>query len=286
MEIFLHEFGHAFADLSDEYWAGTQYAEEKANMTQVTNLTRLKWKNWYGDAGVGLYPHEESPTWYRPHQGCKMRYLGTEYPFCAVCTQAFVEKTHSMVSPLLAHYPTSSDIVTENSQKFTLDLLMPVPNTLKVKWTLNNLAIGSNSSEMTINGTNLKTGTNVLNVTVEDTTALLRVDNHHTIHLSTVSWNIVKGSTGIDNPIVSSQKMNIRVFPNPVRDNLFVRVEQNQHENLKIEVVDLLGKTQVSRTFAPQDQYLLSLSHIQSGHYVLKIYLGNALIGTTMIIKN
>jgi len=59
-EIALHELGHSFADLADEYWAGAQYAGEAINMTQETNLDILKWRNWHGDNGIGLYSHAES----------------------------------------------------------------------------------------------------------------------------------------------------------------------------------------------------------------------------------
>ena len=93
-EIFLHEFGHSFAGLADEYWAGDQYAAEKINMTRETNLQRLRWKNWYGDFNIGLYSHSESPAWYRPHQNCKMRYLGRGY--CSVCMEGIIEKLNNI----------------------------------------------------------------------------------------------------------------------------------------------------------------------------------------------
>ena len=83
IELFLHEFGHSFSELSDEYWAGAQYAGENTNMTQDNNPSTVRWKDFLNTNGVGIYPHEESPSWYRPHQNCKMRYLGSD--FCDVC---------------------------------------------------------------------------------------------------------------------------------------------------------------------------------------------------------
>ncbi|MCK4993195.1 MAG: hypothetical protein KAS29_22005, partial [Bacteroidales bacterium] len=72
-EIALHELGHSFSNLADEYWAGAQFAREAINMTQETNLDILSWRNWYADNDIGLYSHTESPTWYRPHEYCLMR---------------------------------------------------------------------------------------------------------------------------------------------------------------------------------------------------------------------
>ncbi len=96
IELFLHEFGHSFADLADEYWAGEQYAAEKTNMTRDNNPETIRWKYFLYNNGIGIYPHEESPTWYRPHQSCKMRFLGS--PFCDVCSDKIENDIIAMVS--------------------------------------------------------------------------------------------------------------------------------------------------------------------------------------------
>lgn len=83
-EIMIHELGHSFVNLADEYWAGQQYAGEKPNMTQNSNPETIKWRSFLNKNGVGIYPYEESPTWHRPHQNCKMRFLGRA--FCDVCS--------------------------------------------------------------------------------------------------------------------------------------------------------------------------------------------------------
>lgn len=83
LQLMVHEIGHTFSGLADEYWAGDQYASEKANMTQNNNPETVRWKSFLNIASVGIFPHEESPAWYRPHQNCLMRFLGS--PFCEVC---------------------------------------------------------------------------------------------------------------------------------------------------------------------------------------------------------
>ena len=94
-EIVVHELGHSFAGLSDEYWAGIQYARENINMTQDTNPLTVRWKNFLGVDGVGIYKIDYSYDWYAPHQYCRMRYLG--YDFCAVCKNAHKEKIAAVI---------------------------------------------------------------------------------------------------------------------------------------------------------------------------------------------
>ncbi|GHB27400.1 M64 family metallopeptidase [Mongoliitalea lutea] len=99
LEIMIHELGHAFTFLSDEYWAGDQFARETANMTKDSNPATNRWRSFLNTEGVGIYPHEESPTWFRPHNNCKMRFLGPG--FCAVC----MDQIHNRISTLTAPAP-------------------------------------------------------------------------------------------------------------------------------------------------------------------------------------
>jgi hypothetical protein len=55
-EVMVHELGHSFGLLADEYWAGPQYASERANMTKETSTENVRWKNWIGEQGIGIYP--------------------------------------------------------------------------------------------------------------------------------------------------------------------------------------------------------------------------------------
>lgn len=96
-EIMIHELGHSFGNLADEYWAGPQYARERLNMTQDTNPETNRWRAFLGRNGIGIYPHAESPTWHRPHQNCKMRFLGRS--FCAVCTHHLERRLQALSTP-------------------------------------------------------------------------------------------------------------------------------------------------------------------------------------------
>jgi len=104
-EIMIHELGHSFGNLADEYWAGPQYARERHNMTQNTNPETIKWRDFLNRNGIGIYPHAESPTWHRPHQNCKMRFLGRN--FCAVCSHHLERRLEILSTPGTPTRPTA-----------------------------------------------------------------------------------------------------------------------------------------------------------------------------------
>jgi len=193
-QIAIHELGHSFAGLCDEYWAGDIYAGEGVNMTKETNPFLVRWKNWIGINGIGIYQHccgGNSSIWYKPDLNCIMQYNLPNYHFCSVCVQAIIEKIHSLVTPIESYEPLNNNTtVTTDSIEFKLNLICPQPNTLKSNWSMNGSLIKQNVDSVVINETSLPSCTYMLSVTIEDTSQLLRVDNHSTIHVSSVSWTI------------------------------------------------------------------------------------------------
>ncbi len=97
-KVIMHEFGHAFGGLWDEYWNGI-IPSEYPNMTQNNNFASVKWKQLINFKNIGVYPFAKSEwdgnpnqsinPWYRPHQNCIMRQ--TENPFCSVCSATLIK---------------------------------------------------------------------------------------------------------------------------------------------------------------------------------------------------
>ena len=154
-EIAIHELGHSLFNLLDEYYPGDGRLREDINSTQESDPSLIKWKNWLNNDGVGVYAYGtsgEAATWNRPHQNCKMRYLGRD--FCAVCKEGMVEKIHDLVSPVNSFSP-NSDAPVENPTfplDFELTLIKPNPNTLESVWTLNGTTIGNNVDMVSLSG--------------------------------------------------------------------------------------------------------------------------------------
>ncbi len=108
-KVFVHEFGHAFGGLADEYWTSDVAVEDfydldkepwEPNITTLVNFDS-KWKDMVPDTvpvptpsipkyqnvvgafeGGGYVAHGI----YRPMQNCLMRSLA--YPFCQVCQRS------------------------------------------------------------------------------------------------------------------------------------------------------------------------------------------------------
>jgi len=195
-EIAIHEIGHSFAGLNDEYYAGDFYAAENYNMTQETDPTMVRWEEWYGEQGVAIYQHccgGQSSTWYRPHQNCKMRSLGS--PFCAVCTQRMIDVIYSLISPIDAYTPSQNMIpFNGTSQSFSLDLILPQPNTLNVEWLLNGSLYASNVDNIILNSNDLNNGNNMLKAVVIDETSLSRTYLPGDGYEFSVTWTITNGN--------------------------------------------------------------------------------------------
>ena len=195
-EILVHEMGHSFAGLADEYYAGDIYSMEKPNMSQQNNPSFVKWKNWLGTGGVGIYPFccgGNSAQWYKPSQNCKMQFLGRE--FCPVCKEAIVERIHQLFgTPIQGLSPSNQTniIFCDSSQIFQLNLKKPSPNTLRVRWLLNGVRLGGNLESIGIGAGQLSGNVNQLVAEVTDTTLLSRADNHAQLHTYSVTWNLTR----------------------------------------------------------------------------------------------
>lgn len=287
-EIAIHELGHSLFNLKDEYEVNPIFYAEAINMTQENNPSAVKWKNWINDNGVGVYQYGSagvSATWFRPHQRCKMRYLGD--PFCSVCKEGMVEKIHSIVSPISAYFPSSNTISASTFPlNFELDLIKPNPNTLESEWTLNTNSFANNIDEISLLETDLNIGTNTLTVVVHDSTPLLRVDNHEITHISTVDWTINYSTLGIESIESTENNLSITLFPNPINSIVNVKIESELNSKLKVDIISFDGKKVKSINLSNSKLHQIDISNLSTGIYLTNFYSGNTLISSKKIIKN
>lgn len=283
-ETLRHEFGHAFADLADEYWyMGT----EAANMTQ--NINPVKWQSWMGTDGVGTYrysgnPSEEAYTWYRPHQSCLMRYLYCEY--CPVCREALIEKIHETSKSVISFTPENEQPVMMEGQSalFKLNLLKPNPNTLRTDWMLDGENVGHNVEELTLKPSDLPMGTHDLTVIVEDTTLLVHTIDHTSLHATSITWSIESnGETGISSTAYSQD---FTVGPVPFDSHIDFSSRNPIQGSVRMELLDLSGRTLATSQEASVTSTLkLNTTSIPSGIYILRIYRDKKLIYSNKISK-
>lgn len=204
-EIAIHEIGHSFANLADEYWAGDFYAAEKHNMTQNTNPATVRWANWYGLNNIGIYAHGSSGTaavWFRPHQQCKMRYLG--YPFCSVCIERFIDKVHLITNMADNYSPSSSSFVLSNYNpvNFSVAHIQTIPSTISINWYLNGSStpFASGVDNVSIPYANWIVGNNTVRAELIDNTTLSKLYLPAIGYIENINW-------AVNNPVALPVKL-------------------------------------------------------------------------------
>ena len=96
-EVFVHEFGHSFAGLGDEYYDSETSYEDfynikiepwEPNITTKVNFAE-KWEDMVGTNGVGLFEGGGymAKGIFRPREDCRMK-TNTAKDFCPVCQRA------------------------------------------------------------------------------------------------------------------------------------------------------------------------------------------------------
>lgn len=291
-ETMIHEMGHTLGGLADEYWPGPAFAAEKPNLTQPLVVTPLRWQSWVGTNGVGVYPFaaNEDPTWSRPHQNCKMRFLGV--PFCSVCIETLIERTHAGARSLESYTPVSTTLNNPTQAiPFSLALLAPTPNTLKVVWKRDGVVFGGNTAQVTVPLAQLTGGAHIIRAEVLDTTTLSHSVSHGTLHRYVVQWNVqsTPTSTRLE---ASSAEYKIETYPNPVTDVLNVSYTLSKATDVRLVVLDAAGRRiktlTKARQAAGQYDYQLRSEELglrASGVYTLLVEI-DGMVMSRQLLKN
>ncbi|MEI7670450.1 MAG: M64 family metallopeptidase, partial [Pseudomonadota bacterium] len=106
-QIAIHEYGHTFGLLADEYVSGSY--GERPNMTKETTLATIKWASMIpanqllptpsntncGTVGLYLLGQSNGVNWYIPSCWCMMKNLGS--PFCDVCSKVIEDSIKAKI---------------------------------------------------------------------------------------------------------------------------------------------------------------------------------------------
>lgn len=296
-EIAIHEIGHSLGGLSDEYWAGAEFARESPNMTKEANKQLVKWKNWVDDFDIGIYPHSGDASWFKPHENCKMQFLGA--PFCAVCNERFISVFHDLTTQIDDFNPeTQSGLNDPNN--FEITPLEPTPNTLKTWWLLNGDTLSKNSNTVSVATSRFTAGQNELKLTLVDTTLLSRKDQ---LAAQSITWSIDKNSnpvsvsgtltnftidradldpvvTSIDDPFI--QEIEFSAFPNPVTDQLTIKFTNTKTVNFNMKLIDLKGQvfntTKETKLPPGIQEFTLETKSLDKGVFLLQLNIGDRLV--------
>lgn len=205
-----HEYGHAFANLADEYEApypGYPACSDlstdspcEANVTDISERAQIKWLPWILDSTplptpddvsfdglVGLFEGARylETGMYRPGYRCLMRALGT--PYCAVPSQEIVLTIYrggwgipvegiSLIEPG-STLPESTALTLDYpaTQEFSAQILSPLGGPpVAISWLVDGVVVsGATSSSFTYIPAAGSLGLHEIKLRVEDMTALV-----------------------------------------------------------------------------------------------------------------
>lgn len=165
IELALHETGHSFGLLADEYGGPPPPAcdasvePSEANATKASARGGIKWNAWIDPltpvptsgptTGVpGLYASAKycDAGLHRPTWNSKMRSLGQ--PFEQINTEQLVRRIYNVVSSIDATTPVTTNltVLKGTSQAFTVTVLLPATHALTIAWRVDGQAVGASAS--------------------------------------------------------------------------------------------------------------------------------------------
>lgn len=216
VELVLHEVGHSFGLLADEYDSSPPTCNNtveppEANVTRQTERAAIKWHIWIDAATPiptpgttetpGLYQGAKYCTsgLYRPTFDSKMRSLGR--PFSAINTDAHVKRIYNVVTPLDSALPQSSTLTLLQGTPQPASVTVPLPFThsLTVTWSVDGLVTATGPSFTLDTGT-LSLGNHVMSVLIADGTPMVRNDPSQVLR-TTRTWTVVVTAPFSDHPL-------------------------------------------------------------------------------------
>jgi hypothetical protein len=216
-QIAIHEFGHTFARLADEYEdsipgdPGCSGDCWEPNVTTQTERNLVKWNPWIDAStpvptpevaaylnAIGVFEgaRYHSVGIYRPKQNCEMRSLGMS--FCSVCAEAMIWAIYNLVEPIDGVSPVSP-IDLSFAENVQLAITHPVrsPDTFLAEWSVDGQVKSSGVDSYTLQGLSLSVGPHEVKVRLSDETTLVRNDPLALL-LDEFSWTVNVSSGGDD----------------------------------------------------------------------------------------
>lgn len=203
-QIAIHEVGHSFAGLADEYDYGGVSGYEAPNATAETIRPLIKWNTWIEastpvptpeitayNSVIGLFEGAVyNPTgWYRPKLQCMMNTLGPA--FCEVCVEQTVLSCYNLIDAIAPDSPSvlSVSLPGNASLPFVVRRLQPLGQTVSLEWRVDGSPAGSNGDSLVFDANLFALGPHTLTAISRDTTPLVRMDMYNLLE-STVEWTV------------------------------------------------------------------------------------------------
>ena len=192
-ELFLHEHGHTFADLADEYttpYPGYPPGDGEPNVDFDATRGIIDWDPWIepatplptpvGSTAIGCFEGARYLTSgiYRPMGNCKM--LALNERFCPVCAESIVQSIYAVVSPLDDASPATDAVGYDPCDagatvSLAVTPLLPrTPSWMTATWEIDGVARPETSFALALPVAELRGATRTVSVTLRDATPLVR----------------------------------------------------------------------------------------------------------------
>ncbi len=139
--VTVHEFGHAYVGLLDEYANNPmkpRFAVRAPNAT--SDEDDVPWQHWLDKKTKGVGVYEGGATYkqgvWRPARSCAMNSAGNTN-FCPPCREAAILRIYAVVRPIDTFSPATSTemhIVEGDDRQITVTPMQPASHELTVSW--------------------------------------------------------------------------------------------------------------------------------------------------------
>jgi hypothetical protein len=191
-EVALHEIGHSFNGLADEYGGtGTYSGGEPSEVNVTKDSTGAKWSHWlgYDQPGIGVIGAYEGARYfdnglYRPSINSKMRSLGR--PFDAVSREKIILDIYDIVDPLDS-WRENSSLISEVDPMLFIDAIDS--SIISVEWYVDgNLIDGATGEAFSLTDFGFTSGLYTVMARAFDPTDWVRI--HREKLEQSVSWQV------------------------------------------------------------------------------------------------
>ena len=221
VELMLHELGHSFGLLADEYpgppppACNTTVEPPEPNVTMQTQRGRLKWTRWVDAATPvptldtvpgqpGLYDGAKycDTGVYRPTFDSKMRSLGAAWD--QINSEQLIKRIYNFTGPIDGVDPPGAAETVGTTEQRTFSVLTPAPLThpLQVAWSVDGQPAGT-GTQLVVDGAALAPGLHTVAVRVDDPTAMVRNDPAGLLH-ETFTWSVTVTGTPLPVPLAAA----------------------------------------------------------------------------------
>ena len=218
VDLALHEFGHSFAALADEYHYGdgATYTGPEPVQSNISIYDagaqlaqQLKWYLWLDLPEVDTFEGAFYKQYgiYRPTESSKMKALG--YPFGPVNVEQFIFSIYEEISPIDAVEPVSDDVLPA-ATIFSVTNQTPATYALDVQWQIDGVPVPSaNETSFCPENYLIANTVQTLTAKVVDNTILVRDENkRQNLLTDQEDWPVWKPSADFDdNGIVNVEDL-------------------------------------------------------------------------------